>query len=147
MKSVHCSTMAMPLLCKALGVVPSNMAQAITCIEDGMVIAGVVYDCYTGASVQAHIWIDAEHTPSKEWFAAIFDYPFNQLRVKKIMGQVKGRNEEALNLDARFGFVTEAIIEDYYEEGEALHILSMQKHQSKILNSPAWRKVVTKVGG
>lgn len=138
--------MAIPLLSKCLGVMPSNVAQAITCIEDGLVIAGVIYDVYNGASVQAHIWIDAEHTPSKEWYVAIFDYPFNQLKVKKIMGQVKGSNEEALNIDSRFGFVTEAVIEDYYEEGVPLHILSMKKDQCMVLNSPKWRKVVERVG-
>lgn len=147
MKSIHCSTMAIPLLAKALGVNPSNVAQAITCIEDGMVIAGVIYDCYNGASVQAHIWIDADHKPSKEWYVAIFDYPFNQLRVTKIMGQVKGNNSEARALDEHFGFILEAVIEDFYEEGEPLRIYSMRKEQCRVLNSPTWRKIVQRVSG
>jgi len=147
MKMIHCSTMAIPLLSKALGVMPSNAAQAITCIENGDVIAGVIYDCYNGGSIQAHIWMDADHTPSKEWFAAIFDYPFNQLKVKKIIGQVRSNNLEAIALDEHFGFILEAIIEDYYEEGESLRVYSMRKEQCRVLNSPAWRKVIKLVSG
>src|SRR3546814_20179558 len=78
-----------PFLCKALGFSCSSLAQCVVCVDEiGSPIAGVLYDGYNGAIIHAHIWVDAEKTPSREWYVAIFDYPFNQLMATKIIGQV-----------------------------------------------------------
>lgn len=147
MKTIDCSTRALPLICKILNYMPSTYAQVISCMEDGVFIAGVVYDGYNGGSIGAHIWVDDGKRPSKEWFAAIFDYPFNVLGVKKIIGQVKGSNDEAHALDRHFGFIKEADIAEYYDDGDSLVIYSMTKDQCRILTSPTWAKVTNIVGG
>lgn len=147
MKIIDCTNQALPLLAKVLNYMPSSYAQVIACLEDGAPIAGVIYDGYNGATIGAHIWIDEGKMPSKEWFAAIFDYPFNKLQVVKIIGQVKSSNIEAIKLDENLGFMLEGVIEDYYDDGSALLIYTMRKDQSKILNSYAWRKVVARVRG
>lgn len=147
MKTIDSTTRALPLLCKILNYMPSSYAQVIACVEDGVFIAGVVYDGYNGGSIGAHIWVDEGKRPSREWYAAIFDYPFNVLGVNKIVGQVKGSNEEARKLDEHLGFVHEASITGYYDDGDSLIIYTMTKDQSRILNSPSWGKTVRKVRG
>lgn len=146
MKMISCSTTYLPFLCKALGFACSSLAQCVVCIdENGSPIAGVLYDGYNGAIIHAHIWVDAERTPSREWYAAIFDYPFNQLRVTKIIGQVNSSNTEAIKLDVHLGFVLEAKIADYYEDGSSLMVYTMNRSQCRILNSPKWAQTVKKV--
>ena len=129
MKSIDCTTLYFPFLCKALNYYPTRLAQCIVCVDaTGKPVSGAIYDAYNSVSVTAHIWIDAEETPSKEWYAAIFDYPFNRLGVKKLIGQVAGNNEEAR-------------VKDFSEDGDLI-IYSMTKEQSRILNSPKWTRVV-----
>lgn len=129
-------------LCKALQYVPSSLAECIMCVEaDGKPVAGVIYDNYNGHIIHAHIWIDAEKRPSREWYSAIFDYPFNRLEVRKVIGQVNSNNEEAAALDKHFGFVLEAELTDYYEDGASLLVYTLTREQCRVLNSPAWRAV------
>lgn len=113
--------------------------------ETGVPIAGVAYDGYNGHVIMAHIWIDKGRKPSKEWVAAIFDYPFNKLMVRKIVGQVRSSNTAALEIDTHFGFEHEARITDFYDNGDSLEVLTMTRPQCMILNSPLWAKVVDRV--
>lgn len=147
MKQIDCSTLQLPFLCKQLNYMPTPYAQVICCIEDGRPIAGVVYDGYNGAIISAHIWIDDEARPSKEWYAAIFDYPFNRLGIYKIIGQVNSNNVDAVRLDTHLGFILEAKIEGYYDDRGDLLIFSMVKEQCRVLNSKAWARVAQRVTG
>jgi RimJ/RimL family protein N-acetyltransferase len=139
--------MYLPFLGQMLEYVPSARAQCIMCVEGegGAPIAGVAYDGYNGHIIMAHIWIDKGRKPSKEWIAAIFDYPFNKLGVKKIIGQVRSGNAAALEIDGHFGFEFEARISNFYGTGESLEVLTMTREQCKILNSPLWAKTVARV--
>ncbi len=144
---VSSNQLYLPFLGQMLEYVPSARAQCIMCVDDatGAPIAGVAYDGYNGHIIMAHIWIDKGRKPSKEWLAAIFDYPFNKLGVKKIVGQVRSSNGPALEIDKHFGFEQEARISDFYANGDDLEVLTMTRAQCMILNSPQWAKVVEKV--
>lgn len=145
MKYIDCTTLYLPFLCHALGYHPTVLAQCITCVEDGKPVAGVVYDGYNERSIAAHIWVDAERRPSREWYAAIFDYPFKRLGVEKIVGQVNSNNEDATKLDEHFGFVEEGRIKNFSPDGDLI-LYTMTIEQCKILNSPRWAKVVGVIG-
>jgi len=146
MRSITCCTTYLPFLCKALEFTATPLAQCIVCVDDkGFPIAGVIYDGYNGAIVHAHIWMDAEKRPLREWYAAIFDYPFNRMGVRKIIGQVNSNNIEAQNLDVNFGFTLEAELKDYYEDGASLLVYTLTRENCKILNSPLWERVVNKM--
>ena len=144
MKTIDCSTVHIPFICAKLLVAPTMFAQCIVCMEDGEPIAGATYDCYTGVSITAHLWIAEGKVPSREWYAAIFDYPFNRLRVKKLGGQVPSTNLPSLRLNRHFGFVEEAVIKDWIQGGD-LVIFTMTKEQCRVLNSPAWKRHVALV--
>lgn len=137
----------MPLLCRALDYTPTALATCIVCADAETLapVAGVVYDGYNGAIIHAHIWIGGK--PSREWMAAIFDYPFNRCEVNKIIGQVCSDNLDAIRLDEHFGFVREAEVENYYPSGASLLVYTMTKEQCRVLTSTAWRKVNNRVMG
>lgn len=149
MTIISTSTTYLPFLCRALEYTPTALAQCIVCADSQTFapVAGVVYDGFNGAIIHAHIWVDAERKPSREWYAAIFDYPFNRCGVVKIIGQVNSYNDEARRLDEHFGFVLEGEIKDYYDTGASLLVYTMTRAQCRVLNSPAWRKVNDKIKG
>lgn len=145
---VDCSAMYLPFLCHMLQYQCSLKAVCICCIdEEGKPLAGVIYDAYNGQIIMAHIWVEELFTPSREWIAAIFDYPFNKLGVHKIIGQVNGLNEEAIKLDKHFGFELEAEVKEFYDTGSSLLVFSMKRDQCRVLNSPRWAKVIKRVSG
>lgn len=140
MRYVDCTTLYLPYLCKSMGYYPTPFAQCITCVDEtGKPIAGVVFDAYNGVTVSAHISIEGK--PSKEWYVAIFDYPFNKLRVKQILGQVAGNNVKAQRLDEHFGFVEKARIREYSEDGDLIMYI-MNRSQCRVLNNPLWNRTV-----
>lgn len=147
MMVLTCSTTYVPFLCQRLGFAASPMSQCIVCAdaETNEPIAGVVYDNYNGATIHAHIWIAEGKKPSREWYYAIFDYPLVQLKVSKIIGQVNSKNKSAMKLDSHFGFVLEAEITEYYDDGGSLLVYTMKKEQCRILNSKSWQKVATSI--
>jgi RimJ/RimL family protein N-acetyltransferase len=62
-----------------------------------------------------------------------FSYPFEQLRVSKLIAQVPSRNRKALDFDLKLGFKQEAIVADIYPDGEDLLILSMRREDCRWL--------------
>jgi len=148
MRYITNSVSYLPFLCKALEFTATSLAQCLVCVdENNYPVAGVIYDGYNGAIIHAHIWMDAERSPSREFYAAIFDYPFNRLGVGKILGQVKSDNVEAIKLDEHLGFTLEAEIKNYYEDGSSLLAYTMTSEQCRILNSKAWSQVVSRIKG
>ena len=143
MKRIECGSLWLPELCRRIEYTPGPAAQTIVCIDDNKLLAGTVYDHYNGSTVNAHIYVN--EAPTREWWVAIFDYPFNVLKVRKLVGQVPSTHSAALRLDKNFGFVEEARIKDFYSEGDDLVIFTMTRDQCKVLNSERWRSVVNRV--
>jgi hypothetical protein len=139
MKMLDCSTLYLPYFCKLLDYAPTNMAQCISCVDEDGPIAGVIYDGYNTKTISAHICVVQGKIPSRAWYGAIFDYPFNRLGVNKILGQVASNNVRARELDEHFGFVQEGVIKDYSVDGDLI-LYTMTKDQCRVLNSPRWNK-------
>jgi len=131
-------------LCDKLGILPSVGATSISWVVGGVAVAGAVFDSFTGKSITAHIWVKERTAVSKLWFAAICDYPFNQLGVTKVIGKVDSNNLRAIHIDEHMGFELEAVIGDYSDEGDML-LYTMVKSQCRMLNSPLWARVIRRV--
>lgn len=145
--TISSASIYLQFMCQKLNYCPTANAQTIVCVDadSGRPLAGVIYDAYNGATIMAHIWIEEGERPGKEWFAAIFDYPFNRLGVFKIVGQVNSANSDAIQLDTHFGFELECKVQGFYEGGGDLLVYTMQRHQCRVLNSPLWAKVIDRV--
>src|SRR5215510_16408316 len=140
MKTIDCSPMWIPYVCHEIGYTPGALSQCIVCREGPDVLAATVYDYYNGSIIQGHILVQG--VPCREWWAAIFDYPFNVLKVRKLVGQVPSSHSKARTIDEHFGFVEEARVTDYYSNGDSLIIYTMTREQCVVLNDPKWRRYV-----
>lgn len=109
--------------------------EALGLVRDGEVLAGVVFEDYTGVAVSVHIAIGDKHAPVRQLFIAACEYAYNQLGVNKVVGLVSTANLAALSLDLRIGFTPEAIIKGIYPDGD-LVILSMSKEDCRWLRRP-----------
>lgn len=87
---------------------------------DGELKAGILYDSYTGASIAMHSRCDDPKAPTLQFFWIIFDYPFNQLKVKRVTGLVSSGNEAAQSIDEKLGWKLETRLADYFPDGDGL---------------------------
>ena len=101
--------------------------------EDGTPLWAVIYDHYEkGGSIQVHIAIDNPKHVTRRAIEHVFEYPFCQLGVKKVLGIVNSQNHRALTFDLRLGFQIEHIVKDAYDRGD-MYILSMTQEQCRWL--------------
>ena len=107
-------------------------------ISDSEIIAGVVYDNWNGASVEATIAIAGVMTPA--YLAAIFHYPFIHLGAKKIICQVVETNISSVNLLNKMGFQLEAQILDAHPEGSIL-LYTMSKENCRFIGERYVKKL------
>lgn len=121
-----------PWVCKRVGGVFSPVdSTAIGLLKDGTLIAGVLYDSFNRSSIRMHV--AGEGMWAKPWFVkTCFDYPFNKLGVKKVIGLVDETNMAARRFDEHLGFVLEATIKDAAPKGD-LMIYTMTREQCRFL--------------
>lgn len=93
-------------------------ATAIGLERDGKLVAGVIYENWNGKSLLAHIAVEGRLT--RDFIAAIFDYPFNVCGVDKIICPVSSGNSKSIKLVLNMGFVAECKIADAYPDGDAV---------------------------
>jgi len=144
MKTISTDPIYIPLVCREIMLDPTNNMQGIFCLEDGALISGAIYEGYNTVSIYGHIWVDDGATPSREWYAAICDYPFNHLNINKVIGKVADSNADSKKLCEHLGYHLEARIKDYRPDGDLL-FYTMTREQCHILNNPLWDNVVKRV--
>jgi RimJ/RimL family protein N-acetyltransferase len=102
-------------------------------LEDEKLIAGVLFDSWNGASVNMHVAaVPGKRWMTKSFLAIVFDYAFNQLRVKKIIGLVGADNLPAQQFDLHIGFSLEATLSNAHPSGDLL-LYTMERSQCKWL--------------
>ena len=95
--------------------------------RDGRIVGGMVYTGYLGASIMMHVAGSEDNWVTRDFLWMIFDYPFNQLGLRVVLGPVASTNTRALSIDTRLGFVPVARIPEVYPDGADLIILQMKK--------------------
>jgi len=81
----------------------THNAQGIGLQRGGNLIAGVVYEDFNGANVFCHIAAEGSHWLTRKYLWTIFDYPFNQLKVKRITVPVAASNGRSKAFCATLG--------------------------------------------
>lgn len=98
---------------------------------------GTLYADFWGGSVMTHFagfrpgWI----TKPLLWLG--FDYPFNQLKVKKIFGMIPEWNVPSRNLALRLGYKIEYLTDDVFNNADGvngMYLMSMQRDECKWLS-------------
>jgi hypothetical protein len=101
---------------------------------DGVLAAVVGYCSFMPNACQMHIAaVDEVNWMSLDLLWAAFDYPFNKLGVKVILGQICGSNEDALRLNRHLGFKVIAEIPDAHMDGD-LVIMAMRREDCRWLD-------------
>ena len=99
------------------GKVWSSMAGAAIGVEEnGQLIAGVIYESRTRASLHAHIAALLGRTwPTREYLKLGFGYPFIQLGCSKIIAMVGEKNLAVQRLQKHMGYKLEATLVSFHE--------------------------------
>lgn len=120
-----------PWVCeKAGGVFTQEDSQAIGLIDNGDLLMGVLYNNYTQNNVFAHIRADKPLTPA--FVKIMFDYPFNQLKVKRITAPIKSTNKRAIEFVQRLDFVIECKLAQAIPDGD-MHIYVLWREKCRYL--------------
>lgn len=88
-----------------------------------------------GGSCVCHIAAFDRCWLNQDMLWVMFDYPFNQIGVKKIIIQVPESNTRSFNFVKNLGFVVEHVIEHGYP-GESMILMSMTRAQCRFLKMP-----------
>lgn len=106
--------------------------QCISRVEDGRLLGGVTYAGYTGVSIHMHMAGFTERWADRDMIWVAFDYPFNQLKCRRVFGQVPESNTRALEIDLRLGFKVVAKIDDVFPDGACL-VLALAREDCRWL--------------
>ena len=90
-------------------------------LKDGKLVAGVAYAEWNGPNIVCHIASDQ----SKKWLTrqflwTIFDYPFNQVGVKRITVCVGEGNKDSNRFVKHLGFELETTLKSAHPTGDLL---------------------------
>ena len=105
-------------------------SQAVGWKKDGEIVAGVIYDSWNKRSIVCHIAVT--RTLTATFLAKVFDYPFRQLQVNKIIATVASKNFKSIRLVTHMGFKEEDKIKDAHPSGDIV-IFTMTKEDCKSL--------------
>jgi len=101
---------------------------------DGQLAAVIGYAGFMPNACQMHIAaVDEVNWMSRDLLWAAFDYPFNVLGVKVILGQINADNESALKLNRHLGFKVVAEIPDAHMDGD-LVLMAMRREDCRWLD-------------
>lgn len=100
---------------------------------DGALVAGVVYDGYTGHNLWMHIAArpDASHWLNRQALHAAFAYPFEELKLPRVSGWVEASNARAIRFDEHLGFRREALLKGVGTTGQDVIIYAMTRKECR----------------
>ena len=114
-------------------------------VIDGVLCGGVIFNNYTGASINLHVWGRDANWADRDMLWITFHYPFIQLRCRKVFGQIPANNTAALDFDLKLGFKIEARIRDVFPD-EDLIVVAMKREDCRWLKIKPSRAFL-KTGG
>jgi RimJ/RimL family protein N-acetyltransferase len=107
--------------------------KAVCRVRDDVLLGGVIYTNFTHESIEIHSAAFYDCWGSRDLLFVIFDYPFNQLGVKRLFGRVSEINFGALRLTTKLGFRPVARIEGVYRHGVGCVIMRMDREDCRFL--------------
>jgi len=101
--------------------------------RSGMLLGGVIYDGFNGASCRMHVASFHKSWLSRDMLWVCFHYPFVQCNLLKVLAFIPSRNQKVLDFNAKLGFIQEFRIKDASVGGD-LVITSMRREDCRWLN-------------
>ena len=102
-------------------------------VKDGQIVAACGYSHYTGDEVSIHIASDqTRRSVTKEFLNCVFEYPFQQLKVKRLYGWVPTQFPDCIKFCLKLGFTVDRVLKDTEIAGDVV-IFSMTPEQCRWL--------------
>ena len=104
--------------------------------DNDKLMGGVLFTAYRVGSVMIHMAGWHPRWVNRAMIYLAFDYPFNQLKVKKLIGTVPERNVNSLHNTMHLGFKVEYMSKDilgYHDGINGMVFLSMYRDDCKWL--------------
>lgn len=99
--------------------------------EKWNLIAGIAYAEWNGVNVVCHIASDlSRRWLTKQFLWMIFDYPFEQLKVKRMTACIGEGNKDSRRFVEHLGFTLECRLSDAHPTGDIL-VYAMRKPQAE----------------
>lgn len=111
----------------------SSDCQTIGQISEGALVAGVMFEHYTGSCVVGTIAVEPGYAMSREFVRAIFDYPFRQLDCDQMLAYVSASNSRSKSLLEHMGFGLVATVPGVYPEDMQIYL--MKRDQCRFLET------------
>lgn len=108
-------------------------SSSISRVRDGLLLGGVVYYHNTGESIAVHVAAFEENWLNRDLLWVMFDYPFNQLGVKRIFAEISEDNTQALKFNENLGFYTVATIEGVFPNNVACVVRRIDREGCRFL--------------
>ena len=121
------------LLAARAGAEFGDHTTSIARVKNDFVMGGAVYQGFTGESCLMHLAAFHPQWMTRDLAWVGHHYPFVQLGVKRIFGQVPEDNEKARRLNEHGGFKTIARIPGVYKGGVACLVMVLEKEDSRFL--------------
>ena len=103
---------------------------------DEELLGGSVFQNFTHESIAMHVAHWVPNWINRELLYHTFAYPFLQLQVQRIFGQVPADNAAALRFDLHLGFREIARIPKVFEGGVDDIVVCMERHECRFLRRP-----------
>lgn len=102
-------------------------------VKNGKPMGGVIFSNFTGESISIHSASWNPHWINRDLLFVTFDYPFNQLGVKRIFGHVPEDNVHAQSFNHKIGFTTVARIEGVFPHNIACLVMRLDRKDCRFL--------------
>lgn len=112
-----------------------NRGHVIGLLDDsiGQAVAGVWFEGWNGASIMVHIAAEGKKWLNREFLWFICYYPFEQLKVNKVIAPIESSNQDSINFVEHFGFTLEATLKDAAPKGDLLLYTLVKEQANKWL--------------
>ncbi len=92
---------------------------ALGLVKRGDLVAGVIYNNVDGTNLCMHVGaIDGCRWLTPQFLFAAFDYPFNQLNMRRVTAPIKSGNRRAAEFVENLGFKRDGVLRNYYHDGD-----------------------------
>lgn len=111
--------------------VPFQSFRAIGILHEDEIVAGVVYDRFSGHDLMMSIASTKPTWATRSTLRTLFKYPFDQLGCERVTALVARKNKCARRMLERLGFVLEGVARKGYDGRQDAMIYGMLKTECK----------------
>ena len=116
---------------------------AIGVADDNRLIAGVVYNNFHGYMVEVSMASIDPRWCNRRTMRALFKYPFEQLKVRRLQITMAKRDKKTRKLFERMGFKFEGTGRQAWPDGTDACVYSLLRHECRWLKETHDGKIIT----